>query len=402
MQDKMKFVCIGLAAVIVIMLFFLLQSGQYVTKLKTDKDALNEKNSSLSAQINNLDKENKQIKEEFHVAKQSLEKVELEKVEAEKAFKSLTAEKAKLEESMEALTSKLMEARGGAPSSGGADSGISGIAEAPSPTADVYWAGILRRKAELELKLETLRNEMNAAKLENEQLRREKEELAMDMRSVESDQQDNKREYIYNKKLADNLTSELSREKADKFQTVEALKALKNENRFLKQQLKIIYDRKTKLEGKFVELQGKNSLLESNMAKMEAFVKEKIIQVDSLRDDLGIMPSRGASSLDNSPGSSTKEKSFIELAPIVVRPQEETSLKTQGNKTVSVIAVNKNSNFVIVNAGSSSGVRVGDTFQLFRKDDPVAIVEVIQARENNSACDIKNENTPVAIGDIAR
>ncbi len=399
MQDKMKFICIGLAAVIVIMLFFLLQSGQYVTKLKTDKDALNEKNSSLSAQINNLDKENKQIKEEFNTTKQSLEKVELEKAEAEKAFKSLTKEKAKLEAGIEELTAKSMEARGGASFSGGANIRIE---EAPSPTGDVYWAGILKKKAELEVRLETLRDEMNAAKLENEQLRREKDKLAMDMRSFEADHQDARREYIYNKKLADNLTSELSREKTDKFQTVEALKALKNENRFLKQQLKIIYDRKTKLEEKFVELQGKNSLLESNMAKMEAFVKEKIIQVDSLRDDLGIMPSRGSSSMSDSPGSSTKEKDFIELAPIVVRPQEETSLKTQENKTVSVIAVNKNSNFVIVNAGSSSGVRIGDTFQLFRKDDPVAIVEVIQARENNSACDIKNENTPVAVGDIVK
>ncbi|MFH0827860.1 MAG: hypothetical protein V1919_01680 [Candidatus Omnitrophota bacterium] len=399
MQDKMKFICIGLAAVIVIMLFFLLQSGQYVTKLKTDKDALNEKNSSLSAQINNLDKENKQIKEEFNTTKQSLEKVELEKVEAEKAFKSLTKEKAKLEAGIEELTAKSMEARGGASFSGGANISIE---EVSSPTGDVYWAGILKKKAELEVRLETLRDEMNAAKLENEQLRREKDKLAMDMRSFEADHQDARREYIYNKKLANNLTSELSREKTDKFQTVEALKALKNENRFLKQQLKIIYDRKTKLEGKFIELQGKNSLLESNMAKMEAFVKEKIIQVDSLRDDLGIMPSSGSSSMSDSPSSSTKEKDFIELAPIVVRPQEETSLKTQGNKTVSVIAVNKNSNFVIVNAGSSSGVRVGDTFQLFRKDDPVAIVEVIQARENNSACDIKNENTPVAVGDIVR
>ncbi len=397
MQDKMKFVFIGLAAVIVIMLFLLLQFGQSVTKLKTEKDTLNESNSSFKAQVNNLEKENKQIKEEFITSKQSLEKVELEKVEAERAFNSLAEEKAKLEARIEELTNKLKDSPGSAPALVG---GNLGMEEPPSPTADVYWAGILKKKAELELKLENLRNEMNSAKLENEQLRREKDKLAMDIKTFEADQKDVKREYIYNKKLADNLTSELSREKGDKFQTVEALKSLKSENRFLKQQLKIIFDRKTKLEEKFVELQGKNSLLENNMSKMEAFVREKIIQVESLRDDLGIMPTKNDSSQEN---SATKEKGFIELAPIVVRPQEETSLKTQdNNKTISVIAVNKDSNFVIVNSGSSSGVKVGDTFQLFRNDDPVAIVEVIQARENNSACDIKNENTPVAVGDIAR
>ncbi len=399
MQDKMKFVLIGLAAVIIIMLFLLLQSGQFVGKLKTERDTLKEASNSLNAQLSNLNKENKQIKEEFNTAKKSLEKVGIEKSEIEKTFESLTEERDRLKSGLKQLNAQLATVRTNATVAGEPR-------EAASPTADAYWAGILKKKAELELKLENLRGELKAAKLENEQLKREKDKLGLDMQSYETDQKDANREFEYNKKLVDNLTTELTREKTDKFQVMETMKALKNENRFLKQQLKITYDRKTKLEEKFSELQDKNAVLESNMVKMESFVREKILQVDSLKNDLGIMlPAQGEGrsfSRERPEDSFVKKKGAIELAPIVVRPQEENHPKEQAGKTASVIAVNRDNNFAIVGIGSSSGVKIGDTFQIFRASDPIAIVEVIQARENISACDIKNENIPIAVGDTVR
>jgi chromosome segregation ATPase len=402
MQDKMKFVLIGLAAAIIIMLFLLLQSGQYVGKLKTERDVLKETNNSLNTQLANLNKENNQIKEEFNTVKKSLETLNLEKTDAEKSFKSLTEERDKLKSALGQLNAQLNAGQAGG------QEVRPRTEEAVSPTADAYWAGILKKKAELELKLDNLRQDLKAAKLENEQLKRDKDRLGIDMQSYETEQKDAAREFEYNRKLADNLTAELTREKTDKFQMADTLKALKNENRFLKQQLKIIYDRKTKLEEKFSVLQDKNAALESNMAKMESFVREKILQVDSLKGDLGIMSSTQvqgkAAPRENTENISTGKSGSIELAPIVVRPQEESYPKTPGQagKETSVIAVNRDNNFVIIGIGSNSGVKVGDTFQIFRKEDPVAIVKVIQARENISACDINSENTPIAVGDTVR
>ena len=383
----MKFVLIILGAIIIIMLFLLLQSGQYVGKLRTERDELKESGNVQTAKIASLNTENKRIKEDFNSVKKSLEKIDTEKVEAESGFKSLLEEKNRLKLGIEQLNARLAAGQPGVNKP--EEASIKAIEAAPSPTADAYWAGILKKKAELELKLEDLRNDLKAAKLENEQLKREKDKLDLDIQTYETDQKDSSREFEYNKKLADNLTAELAREKTDKFQMSETVKSLKKENKFLKSQLKTIYDHKTKLEDKFAELQDKNAALERNMVKMEAFVREKILQVDSLRTDLGIMPSA---------------KSSIELPPIVVKPGEDDTFdKPQSSaKAVSIIAVDRDNNFAIVNAGSGSGIKVGDTFQLSRKGEPVGTVVVIQARDNISACDIKNEFTPIAIGDIAK
>jgi predicted nuclease with TOPRIM domain len=403
MQDKMKFMLIGLAAAIILMLFFLLQSIQSSSRLKSERDVLKETNNSLNVQLASLSKENKQIKEDFNSAKKELDGFQAEKAEAENAFRSLSEERTKLQAQLQQLTAKMSTMQQPpAPESGEPRKTVE---EPPaSPTADAYWAGVLKKKAELELKLENVRAELKTAKLDNEQIRREKDKLELDMQSYETDQKDAKREFEYNKKLADNLTTELTREKTDKFQLSDTLKSLKNENKYLKQQLKVLYDHKTKLEEKFSDLQDKNAVLESNMAKMESFVREKILQVDSLKSDLGVMSPQARSVSEPSEGLSPRKKGAIELQPIVVRQQEAVPSRPENPaaKIVSVIAINKDNNFAILNTGSSSGVKVGDTFQIFRQDEPVAVVEVIQARENISACDIKSENTPIAVGDTAK
>ena len=403
MQDKMKFWVIGLAAAIIIMLFLLLQSGRYAGKLKTEKFDLEETSNSLNAQLSNLKKENNQIKEEFAVARKTLEQMESGNAEAEANFKSLVEERDRLKNDLEQLRAKLIAPQAGATEKGEVKKGFE---ESGSPTADAYWAAVLKKKAELELTLENAVRELKKAKLENEQLKGDKDRLGMDLQAYGAEQKDAYRLFEYNKKLADNLTTDLAREKTDKFQIAETLKSLKNENKSLKQQLRILYDRKTKLEERSSELQDKNAILENNMAKMESFVRQKILQVDSLRSDLGIMSTAQGLGETPSGGSpedlSSRKRNAIELAPIVVRPQEDDGSQEQEEKAASVIAVNQDSNFVIVDAGLTSGVKNGDTFQVFRNDDPVAILEVIQARENISACDIKSENTPIAVGDTIR
>ncbi|MDD5347429.1 MAG: hypothetical protein PHT59_02300 [Candidatus Omnitrophica bacterium] len=402
MQDKTKFIFIGLGAVIIVLLFLFFNSFQYAGKLKRDIDGLQEEKNSLNAQLSSVTAERKDLQEKLKGTKDDLTKLEKEKAAVDANLQALTAEREQLKTQVADLTVRLTQAS----QKGEQQVRPREVEEPVSASADAYWAGILKKKAELELKLEGVRADLRGAKLENEQLKREKDRLALDLQSIETDSKDSAREYSYAKKLSDGLTQELAREKTDKFQIMETLKALKTENKFLKQQLKIIYDRKTKLEDKYTQLQDKNAVLETNMAKMEAFVREKILQVDSLRDELGISASGSAGRQARAGGLgpvAMQQKDSVELAPIVVRPLDgPRAPAAAASRPATIIAVNRDSNFVIMNAGSSAGIKVGDQYQVFRNNEPVALIQVIQSREKNSACDIKSENTPIAVGDSVR
>ena len=57
---------------------------------------------------------------------------------------------------------------------------------------------------------------------------------------------------------------------------------------------------------------------------------------------------------------------------------------------------------MVIDLGKDSGIKLGDTFKVYREDKTVATLEVIQARQSISACDIKEEITAIKAGDIVR
>jgi hypothetical protein len=98
----------------------------------------------------------------------------------------------------------------------------------------------------------------------------------------------------------------------------------------------------------------------------------------------------------------------VVLPPIVVRPKSEAfssdnssgpSAERQGAE---VMLINRENNFVIVNLGEDSGIKVGDTMQVFSGTKAIAVIEVIQIRKVFSACDIKREDSPIKIGDTVK
>jgi len=102
------------------------------------------------------------------------------------------------------------------------------------------------------------------------------------------------------------------------------------------------------------------------------------------------------------PVSEDKPKGSVELPAIVVRslPPSEEKVKTESSSSIGkVLAVNPDSNFVVIDLGVSSGVKAGDTFNVYRDGKSIGLIEVIQTRGNISACDIKKKNTVLKIGD---
>ena len=67
-----------------------------------------------------------------------------------------------------------------------------------------------------------------------------------------------------------------------------------------------------------------------------------------------------------------------------------------------VLAVMRDNNFVVIDLGEESGVRVGDVFGVYRKGKKFAAIEAIRTAKNVSACDIKEENKSILVGDVVK
>lgn len=90
----------------------------------------------------------------------------------------------------------------------------------------------------------------------------------------------------------------------------------------------------------------------------------------------------------------------VELPPIIVR-------KDQAGMTFAVrgriVEVSEPHNFVVVDKGSTDGVRVGTEFAIVRGANTVGRATVVRVRPQLSACDIVRAKTPgqLHVGDVA-
>ncbi|MCM8824141.1 MAG: hypothetical protein NC822_05670, partial [Candidatus Omnitrophica bacterium] len=67
-----------------------------------------------------------------------------------------------------------------------------------------------------------------------------------------------------------------------------------------------------------------------------------------------------------------------------------------------VIFLNKDYNFIVVNIGRKELVREGDIFGVYRNNQLIGSVKVLQLLDNVSACDIESSILPINVGDKIR
>jgi hypothetical protein len=168
----------------------------------------------------------------------------------------------------------------------------------------------------------------------------------------------------------------------------------------LSRQLQSLNSRKVNLDQKIQELQDSKSSLERRISEMEVMLTDRVSQIDNLKTRMESV--RGDAVV---PVAVQSKKESVELPAIVVKPQPDKP-SDSGNPDAGlsgkVLAVNKENNFIIVDLGQDSGIKVGDMLKVYRGTKPIAGVEVIQIRHNISACDIRREATPIKIGDTVR
>lgn len=359
-------------------LFLNFQTYTAKQAVEQERDALKRENGLLGKKVEEGVKEIKGLETKVGALNSELAKAAAEKEEVQKKFDLLSKEKEELAKKLEYQRTSFVTTATTQPQ------------EQPSAGAgaeDAYWGAILKAKTDLEIQLEAIRGDLKSAQINSEQLQREKANLELEVTSLRREQQELKRQFEYNQKVMDSLSQEVVRERNDKFQIENSIKALNSENAVLRRQLRSLDTRKVNLERRYADLQKEKTNLLSRLSELETVVEEKTVQVESLNKQM------------NSGKKGAAEEKPVELSPIVVRPQVETTSDPDAKR---VMAVNRDKKFVIISSGESDGIRTGDTFRIWRDGRPIGTVEAIQVRSNISACDIKKEITPIKTGDTVK
>lgn len=415
MQDRQKLIIIGGAGVfiIVVSIIFMLVKINSLEQIKRDNEA---QIATLNANIDELNKEKQALKENLDKVSQELADLAQERSELQAKFDSLVQENDKIKEELTRMKEEKEKILPGG-SSGNIESAMA-RRSADGAANDAYWGVILKRKADLEVQVEALKEKLKQTQLDMDALRTEKSSLSLEYNNLHRDSAELQRVTEYNQKMSDHLTKELASEKTDKLELSRRFMALKNENKSLRHQLNTLGNHRLQLERKVFDLQSKNSALEKTLNNMEVYMKQQMVTIDSLQDQISSSRSRkslleskyDATRLTNRAmsESGSSRSGSIELPPIVVKPQGQGqyysgSYGSGGMKDgAKVISVDRDNNFVILNLGRIDGVKIGDTLQVYRFDQPIGIVEVLQVRDRLSACDIKRETSPIAEGDLVQ
>ena len=394
--EKTKFIIIALATVLVISIFINLSTYSAKKAIERERNDLRTENTTLSKKIDEAAKEIKQLEDKVKVLNSDLDKITQEqedlrkqKEEIQKKFELIVKERDELQEKLKA-----------SPTIGeGKEAGVSTKEEA-------YWAEVLKSKTDLSLQTEKLRSELKTLQIDNKQLHR-------DLASLTREKEELEQKLAYNQKTFDNITSQLVLDKGAKFQIQDALRPIKAENATLRKQLKSLNAHKLKLESQVQQLKEEKVELERRLDEIQLFVEDRLARTKDLelKRQLETAETGGQKETVIKP-----KREAIELPPIVVRPQTETSTPRQPKTEMptleekgaeaytegSILGVNKENNFVVIDLGRNAGIEVGETFQVYRGGRAIATIEVVELRESVSACDIKEETEPIEAGDTVR
>ncbi|MDI6758603.1 MAG: hypothetical protein QMD94_02875 [Candidatus Omnitrophota bacterium] len=399
MEQKIKFIIIGLIGFAIVCLFLFIQAQGVRQQLIKENEILIKDKTSLENSIDSLKEGIGAYEAKIRSLSEDLEEITLERDDFQNRYE--LTDKARQE-----LVEKLKSA--GQKTEAQAQRRHEPQQILPAVNTDAYWAEVLKAKTELEFQLPKIRKELNSLRLNNEELQRQKSGLELEIKTLQDEKGDLESQIEYNQKMLDKITQELVREKNDNIQLQGKYKAGANEKKALMRQLSILNNQKINLERKLQEAQKERAAVEGKFKEMESASSDRILQINSLNEQLDALHSSVAATVAQEAGKNEKKTpSSIELPPIVVRPQAILESKMQKESAIHgvigrILAINKESKFVIIDLGENAGVRPGDIFGVYRNDLAIASLEATQVRKDIAACDIKKELQAVKIGDAIR
>jgi len=269
---------------------------------------------------------------------------------------------------------------------------------------DEYWASVLKEKASLELQIDELKNELSSATVGVEELKKTNSDLNMELSLLKSEKEEIARKIKYSEDLANTLSIDLAREKNDKRFLSDRQEKLREENLSLRSQVKEFSAAKIALEKSITRLKEDKQKIEQKLAETESVIQNRIDEVLEIKTSLD-------KKLRPSSSTSSPQSKEVELPPIIV------SASSSGREMPSpamgdggfragingrVVSINEENNFIITDLGENAGVRIGDRVSVYRGEQYIAGVEIIQVRKDISAADIKQKGARIKVGDSVR
>lgn len=401
MNNKLRVLLVGLAVLCAVSLLMAFQLNTVNKALRNEfmqkEQEFSTERQNLSNQLASVTQSKKKLDLEMNDLRAKFDVLTKERDDVKSKFDLVTKERASLVDRLQELTqknkemsdemAKLKESGGLSytPSNAGAPSGD-----------DAYWAKLLKDKAALEIEVQNLKGQVNDVQLKGEKAMEEGRKLDLQLKTMSQARTDLERKLVYNEKLAESLSEDLVREKRDKKAITDQMESLRQENFELKSRLMALGDKKTSLEGKLVDLQQEREILSKRLGELDQILQERVDQIIQVKDDLKAARTEAKE-------ASVKDSRVVQLQPIVVKAQENVPPGQTGKPGAGqILAINEENNFAIVDIGEDDGVRVGQTFNVFRNNEKIGSLEVIQIRKEISAADIKSisPGSKLKIGDM--
>jgi chromosome segregation ATPase len=353
-------------------------------EFESTRERLQQENEALAKKAAEAIEEKKNTQARLEEIRQQLDNLSREKQELERKYDTVVKEREALIERLKNVgtTQQLPPAP---------------VVPPKPEVEDAYWAKVLKEKADLEMGLDGLKSQVSNLKMQVEELKNNKTSLELELKNLNQEKEELERKLSYNEKLIDSISLELVREKKEKRKLEEEIKALKNEYRMAIRRINTLNEEKLNLDKKLQQVQNEKTELERKLKEANIVLEKKILESEEAKENY--------SSSEKPLKPAEESAQSVELPTIVVRSQE-TGAEIPQEKVVAskgkVLAVNKEHNFIVIDLGEEQGIKIGDTFSVYRDEQKIANVEVIQTRKNVSACDIRQQSTNIRVGDTVK
>ena len=235
---------------------------------------------------------------------------------------------------------------------------------------------------------EKLTNKLNTILAENRGLKDRLEAIQADLQRITAERDQNQESYV----LASKEKMELVEKLKSYPRLQEDIESFQSGNKALKEKISSLEENELALKAELDKLRQNNQGLKQKLKEARYASQERIPVVS------GIKRGEQEANLAQEP-----ELRSVDLPPIVVSSQPSfDDINLPSLLEGEVLDVNTEYNFVVINLGREAGISEGMFFQVFRDDELLGKVEVIQLREEISACDIIEVDMPFKTGDIVR
>src|SRR3989338_8371532 len=362
-------------------------TGEY-QQLEKEKQNLHVENNRITQKAAKAEEDTSRGKEREAKIQQEMDRLESERDDLQSRYDKLSEERNNLLDKLDKAARK--------PAVG------IGEGEMAAPAGDEYWAGVLRQKEDLQIQLNNLKDSARDEQINMNELTKDKTDLDLEIKKLTKENDEIQRKLEYNEKMAGTFSLQLVHERDDKRKMEKQLKLVKEENYALRGRLKEVMSGKISLERRLKDTEDKRLDLYNRLSQMDMVLQDKLSAVMDTKQDLsdirkGATPSSGAS---------------ITLSPIVVQNKKEepaaenppalTEEPVSSGINGKVREVNAENGFVVLDVGQKQGVKIGDSFKVYRDSQEITRVEVIKVSLNVSAADIKDKKAQVQPGDIVR